>query len=264
MSDESPQPRGEAGHVIGDRRGAQILSAAELAAHTAGSRTIASRHGYPVLLAHADAQGNALVTRLWRRRNVFSYWLRPPLRQFQRTLERLDALGIPVPAYRSHGRDAHGSAAFIVYAPLTGTPQSERPGRPDVKKLAELLALLHWHGVDCRRLNLHDVVLLADGRLGLNDPWQVRLRRAPLQRRRRERNVVRLCLQLAAVAPGTWSELIMAYSLATRASLEQAADLRERVRVRLEGRRPRRPAPRAPAEVFDALGPVTDKMRVSR
>jgi hypothetical protein len=256
LSDDRPKPRGASSPRLGEHRGAFLLSAAELAAHCNHGDVIATHHGRPSAVLHLDADGQRLVTRIWRRKGLFtSDRLWPYAERFRHALTALAAVDVPVPRYRAHGRVRGAGERVVVCEWLEGDTLRSLGGRFDRKALATFVAELHERGIHVRGLNLGDVVRLPDGRLGLLDVQAVELRNRPLPLRVRERNLAMLCSRDEDLAFMTahWSELVMAYCRAANLTLAQAAHLRERVRVRIEGRRARR-AGRPPAFTLEPAG----------
>lgn len=247
MSDDSREPRGGSSGPLDDHRGALILPAAELAAHCNRSHVLCSKNGAPVVLEHADADGRCLITKIWRRRHLWSSDLVWPYHdRFRRALAELERLDVPVPRYRAHGRVAGGDQSFVVYERLEGTPLRDLGGRFDLKAFAAFVARLHDLGVYFRGLHLGHVIQLSDGRFGLIDVQDIKFLKHPLSRRMRERSLGILCSHPDDLVymNGHWSELVMAYCRASNCSLAQAADMRERVRLQMERRGARRAARR--------------------
>lgn len=233
---------------VADWRGAVVLSEAEFTAHCASGEVLERKRGEVAVLAHSDAAGLPLITKIWRpARGSMGALLRPPHRRFRRALLALQQRGIRVPRYRAHGRVRHGDARFVVYERLAGEVLRTRPGHVDLDVLARLAVDLHARGVYFRGLHLGNVVRAADGRLGLIDVQDVRLRRRPLSARMRARNLGILCAHpkdLAFLAPERWSELVLAYCRAAGLGVAETARMRARVERQIRRRGLRRAARR--------------------
>jgi hypothetical protein len=231
-----------------EQRGALVVSAAEFDEHCRQSDVLVTKNGRPALLAHADAAGRPLMTKVWHRQGVFtSDLLVPYYQRFRRALETLSGLDVPVPRYRAHGRVAGARTRFVVYAPLPGVPLRWRYDAVNIDLLAEFVCGLHARGVYFRGLHLGNIILRPEGGLGLIDVQDIRFLGQPLGRRRRERNLGILCAHpgdLAYMLQGHWSELVMAYCRAAGWSVAGAARMRGRVEAQIERRRARRAARR--------------------
>lgn len=233
----------------------RVISPELLDAVCEAGEVLETRLGRPVLISHCDPEGRPVVTRLWRRKRLFSsdrLW--PYSERFVHAATALRRLGLEVPQIRASGRIGSG-LRFVTYEPVVG--RSLRAAGPAVDRtaLARFVLQLHDLGVYCRGLNLGNLVQLPDGRFGLVDVTQTRLQGRPLSRRERERNLGILCSHpqdLGVLAGGPWSELVMAYCRAADVSLACAAQMRERVRVQVERRRARRAPAGAPAAASPA------------
>lgn len=229
-----------------ERTGRLAVTAAEFAEHCRRGRVLVAKFGRPALLAHTDAEGRMLMTKVWHRRELVSSDLVMPYYQrFRRALVRLSALDVPVPRYRAHGRVLGTGTRFVVYEPLVGRPLRDCYDAVDIPRLAEFVCALHARGVYFRGLHLGNVILGHDGGLGLIDVQDIRFRTRPLGRRRRERNLGILCSHpsdLGYMQKGHWSELVMAYCRCAGFSVTEAARMRARVHAQIERRGARRAA----------------------
>jgi hypothetical protein len=253
------------GVMAGAYSGRMTLTDAEFASYVDMGTVLARRGDRPVMLRHDDPGGGLLITRIWWPKGLItSAWLWPYHERFQRALTRLPELGFTVPVYRAHGRLSRGGSGFVVYERLAGVTLRNLGRDLDVRALGVLVAALHRAGVYCRGLNLGSVLRLDDGGLGLVDLQDVRFhaRQRPLPLRMRERNLGILCSHphdAGLLEDGRWSELVMAYCRESGFSLDQAARLRDRVRLQMQRRRALRLARRLRRQAPD-VGPVTDKM----
>ena len=240
-----------------ERTGALVVPAEEFAEHCFSGRVVSLKLGQPAMLAHDDADGRLLMTKVWHRRELLtSDRVIPYHQRFRRALETLRALDVRVPSYRAHGHVLGGKARFVIYEPLPGLPLRACYDDVNIPDLAELVCSLHARGVYFRGLHLGNVILGADGTLGLIDVQDIRFLQGPLGWRRRERNLGILCAHpadLALMQEGLWSELVMAYCRSAGFSVADAARMRARVAAQIERRGARRTARRRRRRLVSAL-----------
>jgi len=237
-------PRGKAVLKLGDRRGQIVLTPLEFDAHCRDARILERKRGRPTLLAHVDSDGTRLLTRVWYPKGRWSsdrFW--PYSDRFRRALAALKERGIRVPVETAHGEVAGTGIRIVVHEALAGTPLRGLRPEPALKGLAGFLADLHARGVYCRGLHLGNVLALEGGGFGLSDVSDTRLLDRPLTQRMRERNLGILCVHpvdFEGMLDGRWSDLVMDYCRAASLSIDQAAQMRDRVRGQMERRQARR------------------------
>jgi tRNA A-37 threonylcarbamoyl transferase component Bud32 len=159
------------------REGAEVLAADE--------------HGDKVLLL---ADGTYLkmfrVKRLFTSARLFPYW-----RRFQVNAEKLAELGIPTLKVKEVYRVPHLDRTAVHYDALPGETlrQVKRFDADLAARLGEFIRELHDKGVYLRSMHLGNVVLTPEGRLGLIDVADMRVKSSPLSNQLRFRNFHHLC-----------------------------------------------------------------------
>jgi hypothetical protein len=229
---------------LGDRRGELVLAPCDFDAHCREARVLMRRQGRPVLLEHTDSENVRLITRIWYPRGRWSSdWIWPYQERFRRALSSLEARGFSVPVERCGGRVAGLGIRFLIYRAPTGTSLRALLPRINLKTLAGYVASLHAAGVYSRSLHLGNVLARDDGGFAMVDVAATRILERPLSLRLRERNLGILCAHpqdLDFMLAGNWSDLVMEYCRAANLSLDQAASMRDRVRVQIMRRQARR------------------------
>ena len=116
-------------------------------------------------------------------------------RRFARNAARLRVLAIPTVEVRDVRRLSSPPRDVVIYAELAGetlgellTSASPEEGHHWLRGLAGFMASLHRKGVYFRSLHLGNVLVLPDGRLGLIDVSDLRIRRRALSPSARARN----------------------------------------------------------------------------
>lgn len=210
----------------------------------ADAEILEDKLGQPAVLEHADQEGTALVTKIWRARGPFSSdRLIPYSSRFVRAARRLRDLGVPAPRVRFHGRVAGREVRFVTYERLPGRPLRALGDQIDLTTLAGFVLRLHDLGVYFRGLHLGNLIETDEGVLGIIDVADTRFQRRPLSRRQRVRSLGILCshpLDYPYMQEGHWSELVMAYCSVSGMTLAEAARVRERVRRQVQRRNTRR------------------------
>lgn len=233
--------------AVVDLSGGRVLDGAEFAAHCAASDVLAHKQDLPAVLGHVDDRGVALITKIWRRDRGPLSALKAYHRRFRLTLARLEALGVAAPRYRGHGRVRGSGERYVVYERLPGEALRGRLDAARVERLAGFVATLHERGIYFRGLHLGNVIELPDGRLGLIDVQDLRIRRRPLSWRLRRRNLGILCAHpgdRGELGAGPWRTLVEVYCQTAGLSDADSARLQDGMAEEIRRRGARRAARR--------------------
>jgi hypothetical protein len=243
---------------LGDRSGEVELSPLEFEAHCREARVLERRQAQPVLLAHANAAGVALLTRVWYPKGPWTsdrFW--PYSERFRQALGVLASRGIRVPHEVAHGRVTGAGVRFVVHERIDATPLRQLPPDIALRAMAAFAAQLHDKGVYCRSLNLGSVLALPGAGVALSDVSDTRLLGGPLPLRMRARNLGILCVNPSDhewMQGGRWSDLVMAYCRAGSLSIAQAAHMLDSVRLQMARRQARRQGRGAGLDLEGLLG----------
>ena len=163
-----------------------------------------------------------LLLKIFRpRRRLWLARLRPPARRFAQNAQRLASLGVCAPKVIEHfWLDHRAAISACFYEPLPGTSldkqfnhqrESFEASLPD---LAAFIRRLHPQGIYFRSLHLGNILRLPDGRFGLIDFLDLRIKRAPLSSMLAHRNLKHLqgYLARAKIKDFPWLRLMQLYA----------------------------------------------------
>jgi hypothetical protein len=214
-------------------RRSQLLSAAEFSAMLRDARILEQdERGIKVMrLASGDMLKVFRVRGRFSIARIYSY-----ARRFCSNAARLRRLGIPTVEVKQLFHLETPAETAVLYTPLAGETLRERLERStltadELYRLGSFVALLHRHGVHFRSLHLGNIVLCADGGMGLIDIADMRIYPWPLWCMTRCRNFNHLHReQIRALGEAGWLRVEDSYF--ANAGLSSACERRIRDHLR--------------------------------
>ncbi|MBN2645354.1 MAG: hypothetical protein JXR59_07775 [Desulfuromonadaceae bacterium] len=181
--------------------------------HLLASSRLVEEDGYgPKVLRTPSGQ----IVKIFRRKRLLSSALfLSYARRFARNARRLYRLGVPTITVRRLASCREPKRQLVWYDPLPGTTLRdwcrEHPPESLMPELGAFVAQLHERGVLFRSLHWGNIIVSAQGTLGLIDIADIRFYRRPLTLSQRQRNFQHLlryaedCRLFHRFAEGFWA-----------------------------------------------------------